>query len=178
MAAPGKSAGSHSVGTGAPALVGSDRQKILRAGFIPLVDASVLIAAAEFGFAEREGLSLDLVKDVSWANVRDRLAFRQFDIAHMLSPMPVASMLGLGSNPSPTITPFSLGRGGNAITLSTRLFERMKALTGLSETAGALENAEALKRMIESMRPSSTKGIYIRTLTLSATMTPGISVAA
>ncbi|WP_112591204.1 CmpA/NrtA family ABC transporter substrate-binding protein [Agrobacterium tumefaciens] len=155
MAAPEKTAGSDSGVTkapGAPAIVGSDRQKILRAGFIPLVDASVLIAAAEFGFAEREGLSLDLVKDVSWANVRDRLAFRQFDIAHMLSPMPVASMLGLGSNPSPTITPFSLGRGGNAITLSTRLFARMKALTGLSETAGALENAQALKRVLDDMR--------------------------
>ena len=91
----------------------------MRAGFIPLVDASVLIAALEFGFAAREGLTLDLVKDVSWANVRDRLAFRQFDVAHMLSPMPVAAMLGLGSNPSPTIAPFSLGQGGNAITLST-----------------------------------------------------------
>ena len=41
-----------------------------------------------------------------------------------------------------------------------------------------IENAQALKRLIESMKPSSTKGIYIRTLTLSATMTPGISVAA
>lgn len=155
MAAPEKPAESEGKAKqmlGAPALVGSDRQKVLRAGFIPLVDASVLIAAAEFGFAEREGLVLDLVKDVSWANVRDRLAFRQFDIAHMLSPMPVASMLGLGSNPSPTITPFSLGRGGNAITLSSRLFARMKALTGLSETAGALENATALKRVLDDMR--------------------------
>ena len=104
-------------GTGAPALQASGReQRILRAGFIPLMDASILIAAAEMGFAAREGLTLDLMRDVSWANVRDRLAFRQFDIAHMLSPMPVASMLELGSNPSPTITPFSLGRGGNAIT--------------------------------------------------------------
>tara|TARA_B100000809_G_scaffold36776_1_gene32212 strand:- start:618 stop:890 length:273 start_codon:yes stop_codon:yes gene_type:complete len=41
-----------------------------------------------------------------------------------------------------------------------------------------IENAEALLRLIESLKPSSTKGIYIRTLTLSATMTPGISVAA
>ncbi|MDC0175877.1 50S ribosomal protein L1 [Planctomycetaceae bacterium] len=41
-----------------------------------------------------------------------------------------------------------------------------------------LENAEALVRLIESMRPSSAKGTYIRTLTLSATMTPGITVAA
>ncbi len=136
----------------APALVGNDRQRTLRAGFIPLVDASVLIAASEFGFAEKEGLKLDLVKDVSWANVRDRLAFRQFDIAHMLSPMPVASMLDLGSNPSPTITPFSLGRGGNAITLSTRLFTRMREVAGISETASALDNAKALKTLLDDMR--------------------------
>ncbi|SCX26741.1 Nitrate transport protein NrtA precursor [Agrobacterium rosae] len=147
----------------APGLIGNDSQRTLRAGFIPLVDASVLIAAAEFGFAEREGLTLDLVKDVSWANVRDRLAFRQFDIAHMLSPMPVASMLDLGSNPSPTITPFSLGRGGNAITLSTRLFARMREVTGISETAGALDNAKALKTLLDEMRargePAPTFGV-------------------
>ncbi|WP_416407625.1 CmpA/NrtA family ABC transporter substrate-binding protein [Agrobacterium rosae] len=147
----------------APALIGNDSQRTLRAGFIPLVDASVLIAAAEFGFAEREGLQLDLVKDVSWANVRDRLAFRQFDIAHMLSPMPVASMLDLGSNPSPTITPFSLGRGGNAITLSTKLFARMREVAGIAETASALDNAKALKTLLDEMRargePAPTFGV-------------------
>ncbi|WP_138287662.1 CmpA/NrtA family ABC transporter substrate-binding protein [Peteryoungia desertarenae] len=136
----------------APARTQSEGPKVLRAGFIPLVDASILIAAAEFGFAAREGLTLDLVKDVSWANVRDRLAFRQFDVAHMLSPMPVASMLGLGSNPSPTITPFSLGRGGNAITLSTRLFSRMKETAHLAENASALDNARALARVLGVMR--------------------------
>jgi len=136
----------------APARSNGEGPKVLRAGFIPLVDASVLIAAAEFGFAKKEGLTLDLVKDVSWANMRDRLAFRQFDIAHMLSPMPVASMLGLGSNPSPTITPFSLGRGGNAITLSTRLFDRMREVGGISENATALENAEALAKVLQDMK--------------------------
>lgn len=136
----------------APFVSSGAEPKLLRAGFIPLVDASVLIAAAEFGFAAKEGLTLELVKDVSWANVRDRLAFRQFDIAHMLSPMPVASMLGLGSNPSPAITPFSLGRGGNAITLSTRLFERMRDVGGIAEDATALQNAQALARVLETMR--------------------------
>ncbi|MDO6966622.1 CmpA/NrtA family ABC transporter substrate-binding protein [Rhizobium alvei] len=136
----------------APVAVRGGEQRTIRAGFIPLMDASILIAAAELGFAEKEGLRLDLVRDVSWANVRDRLAFRQFDIAHMLSPMPVASMLGLGSNPSPTIAPFSLGRGGNAITLSLRLFERMKALTGLKDDASALANAQALAALLADMR--------------------------
>ncbi|MBX4972516.1 ABC transporter substrate-binding protein [Rhizobium lentis] len=139
-------------GLPSPARVNSEGAKVLRAGFIPLVDASVLIAAAEFGFARKEGLTLDLVKDVSWANVRDRLAFRQFDIAHMLSPMPVASMLGLGSNPSPTIAPFSLGRGGNAITLSTRLFDRMRNDAGLPEAAGALDHARALAKVLAAMK--------------------------
>ena len=136
----------------APATVPSEGTRVLRAGFIPLVDASVLIAASVFGFAEREGLRLELVRDVSWANVRDRLAFRQFDIAHMLSPMPVASMLGLGSNPSPTITPFSLGRGGNAITLSTRLFARMQEIADIADDASALDHARALALVVRAMK--------------------------
>lgn len=135
-----------------PARVHGKEQRVLRAGYIPLMDASILIVAAELGFADAEGLRLELVRDVSWANVRDRLAFRQFDIAHMLSPMPVASMLGLGSNPSPTIAPFSLGRGGNAITLSLRIFERMKSLTGLGDDADSLANAKALAALLADMR--------------------------
>jgi len=132
-----------------PAAIRSEGPRVVTAGFIPLVDASILIAAAEFGFARREGIALQLVRDVSWANIRDRLAFRQFDVAHMLSPMPVASMLGLGSNPSPTIAPFSLGRGGNAITLSTTLYRRMQQSAGLQGNEDALANARALKQVIE-----------------------------
>ncbi|MEK1886433.1 MAG: CmpA/NrtA family ABC transporter substrate-binding protein [Phyllobacterium sp.] len=139
-------------GLAAPAATGRGSARVVRAGFIPLVDASVLIAAAEFGFAAREGIQLDLVKDVSWANIRDRLAFRQFDVAHMLAPMTVASMLGLGSNPSPAITPFSLGRGGNAITLSVQLFRRMQSSAALTGNENALTNARALKLVIDEMR--------------------------
>ncbi len=148
-----KDTGSKGMGLQALRALGrSPEPKVLRAGFIPLMDASVLVVASECGFAAREGLGLDLVRDVSWANVRDRLAFRQFDVAHMLSPMPVASMLGLGSNPSPTVAPFSLGRGGNAITLSLRLFERMQVLAGLGDGASALENARALATVLADMR--------------------------
>jgi len=141
-------------GLPAPVRLGGEGARTIRAGFIPLVDAAVLIVAAELGFARKEGLTLDLVKDVSWANVRDRLAFRQFDIAHMLSPMPVAAMLGLGSNPSPTIAPFSLGRGGNAITLSNRLFARMQEEGALGEVEDALAHARALAAVLARMRQS------------------------
>lgn len=123
--------------------------RTVRVGFVPLVDIAVLVAAAEQGFAEREGLRLDLVRDVSWSNIRDRLAFRQFDVAHALAPMPVASQLKLGSNPFASFTPFMLGRGGNSITLSVPLYREMADLSGLDGTEDALANARALKQVID-----------------------------
>ncbi len=121
----------------------------MRVGFIPLLDMAVLVAAEEQGFARREGIRLQLIKDVSWSNIRDRLAFGQFDVAHMLSPMPIASQLGLGSNPYRCFTPFALGRGGNAITLSLELYREMQAIFGLDGSEDALVNALALKMIIE-----------------------------
>jgi NitT/TauT family transport system ATP-binding protein len=132
-------------------------ERLVRIGFIPLVDMAVLVAAAEQGFARREGLRLQLIKDVSWSNIRDRLAFRQFDAAQMLSPMPIASQLQLGSNPYPCFTPFALGRGGNAITLSVELYREMQAVAGLDSSEDALTNGVALKRVIEQRRWAGRK---------------------
>jgi large subunit ribosomal protein L1 len=38
------------------------------------------------------------------------------------------------------------------------------------------ENAEAFINHITKLKPSATKGHYIKTITLSATMTPGVAV--
>jgi two-component system, oxyanion-binding sensor len=132
-------------------------ERLVRVGFIPLVDMAVLVAAAEQGFARREGIRLQLIKDVSWSNIRDRLAFRQFDAAQMLSPMPIASQLQLGSNPYPCFTPFALGRGGNAITLSVELYREMQAAAGFDGSEGALANGLALKQVVEQRRQSGRK---------------------
>ncbi|CAN5260321.1 CmpA/NrtA family ABC transporter substrate-binding protein [soil metagenome] len=141
----------------APAVGRPAESRTVRVGFIPLLDIAVLVAAAEQGFAAREGLNLQLIKDVSWANIRDRLAFHQFDVAHMLAPMAVASCLGLGSNPSAAFAPFVLGRGGNAITLSTALYREMQRLGGLDGSEGALANAVALKQVIDARRSAGIK---------------------
>ncbi|MEM1140163.1 MAG: ABC transporter substrate-binding protein, partial [Pseudomonadota bacterium] len=45
----------------------------IRIGFIPLVDCAPLVVAHEKGFAAAEGLTLDLIRETSWANIRDRL---------------------------------------------------------------------------------------------------------
>lgn len=40
------------------------------------------------------------------------------------------------------------------------------------------ENIDALLRYIRSLKPAASKGVYIRSVTLSATMSPGIPIAA
>ena len=64
---------------------------VLNVGFIPLLDCASLVVAQEKGFALAEGLELRLLRESSWANIRDRVAVGQFDVAHMLAPMPLAA---------------------------------------------------------------------------------------
>ena len=98
----------------------------LTLGFMPLVDCAILVVAREKGFARAEGLDLNLARETSWANIRDRVALGHFDAAHMLGPMPIAASLGIGRAPVATVAPFALGLGGNAITLAAELFGAMR----------------------------------------------------
>lgn len=116
---------------------------VVRVGFIPLVDCAVLVAAATQGFAEAEGLTLQLVRETSWANIRDRVVFGHFDVAHMLAGMPIARSIGIGHLKVPMIAPCALGLGGSAITVSTALYEAMQAHGG-GLGAGAAVNGVAL----------------------------------
>jgi NitT/TauT family transport system ATP-binding protein len=98
----------------------------IAAAFVPLVDCAVLVAARERGFAAAEGLELDLVKEPSWASLRDHLNLGYVDCAHALAPLPIASTLGVGHVQVDCVVPFVFGRGGNAITVSTQLFSEMQ----------------------------------------------------
>ena len=87
----------------------------MRIGFIPLADASALIVAVDKGFCAAEGIEVELVREISWANVRDKFNIGIFDAAHMLAPMAVASSLGIGHVKVPVVSAFGLGVNGNAI---------------------------------------------------------------
>ncbi len=93
----------------------------LRIGFLPLVDAALPILAHELGYAEREGLTLAFVRDMSWATVHDRLIYGHSDAAHLPAPLAIASTLGLGRPAVPLAAPFVLGLNGNAITMRARI---------------------------------------------------------
>ena len=108
----------------------------ITAGFLPLLDSLLLIAARETGHAAAEGIELTLVRETSWANIRDRVAVGHFDVAHMLAPMPIAANLRLHPIAVPVIAPMALGLGGNAITVSAGLWRQLRE-------AGAPEDLDA-----------------------------------
>jgi ABC-type nitrate/sulfonate/bicarbonate transport system substrate-binding protein len=123
----------------------------LRIGFIPLADAAALIVAADKGFAAAEGLDVELVREVSWSNVRDKLNIGLFDAAHLLAPVAIASSLGVGHVKVPIIAPIGLGMNGNAITVSPALYAAMAA-TADGNIVDPLVSARALARVVARRR--------------------------
>ncbi|HEY2710168.1 MAG TPA: CmpA/NrtA family ABC transporter substrate-binding protein [Caulobacteraceae bacterium] len=99
---------------------------VLRLGFVPLVDSVALMAAQELGLFQAEGVRVELVREVSWATVRDKIAVGALDGAHMLAPLAIAATLGIGSDPAPMIAPVVLNLTGPSITLSGRVSAAMR----------------------------------------------------
>ena len=126
----------------------------IRIGFLPLVDAALPILARERGFAEAEGIEIELARDFTWATVRDRLLYGHSDAAHLLAPLAIATTLGRGRPPAPLSVPFVLGLNGNAITLSPELAETIVPGGGLGDPAesGARLARIARERLAEGRR--------------------------
>jgi len=123
----------------------------LQIGFIPLVDAAALIVAVDRGFAAEEGLEVNLVKEVSWSNVRDKLHIGLFDAAHLLAPVAIASSLGISHVRVPIAAPFNLGINGNAITVSPPLHAAiMDEIEG--DRYDPMATARALARVVAARR--------------------------
>jgi two-component system, oxyanion-binding sensor len=123
----------------------------LQIGFIPLIDAAALIVAVEKGFMRAEGLDVQLVREVSWSNVRDKLNIGLFDAAHILAPVPIASSLGLGHIKVPIVVPLTLNLNGNAITVSPALHAAMMhEIDG--DPLDPMATARALSRVVAARR--------------------------
>ena len=123
----------------------------VRAGFIPLIDAAALIVAADRGFAAEEGLRLELSREVSWANLRDRLLLGQYDAAHMLAPLAIAATLDPDRPDAAMTAPMALGLNGNAVVVSLALHGDIVAhaagdLTDPKVTGAALTKVIAARR--------------------------------
>ena len=92
----------------------------LKVGFIPITCATPIIMAHPMGFYKKHGLDVEVIKTAGWAVIRDKTINKEYDAAHMLSPMPLAITLGVGSQPIPYTAPAIENINGQAITLAIK----------------------------------------------------------
>jgi nitrate/nitrite transport system substrate-binding protein len=69
------------------------------------------------GFYERQGLDVQVIKTAGWAVARDKSLNKEYDAAHMLTPMPLAITMGAGSTAQPFVMPAVENINGQAIVL-------------------------------------------------------------
>lgn len=120
----------------------------LKLGFVSLCDCAPLIVAKELGFFADQGLDVQISREASWANVRDKVAVGALDGAQMLAGMPFSATLGLGNYRAPIVTAMALNVGGNAITVSEDLYARMVEADPAA-MADRTVTARVLKAVIE-----------------------------
>lgn len=117
----------------------------VKIGFIPLMDCAPFVIAQEKGFFLEHGVNVLLSKEASWASIRDKVAFKVLDGAHMLASMPVAASLGIGTVKTAMHTSFIVSHNGNGVTVSNRLYDR---LTKHANNTNDIHNGTALKHLV------------------------------
>ena len=118
--------------------------KKIRLGFIPLSDCAPLVIAQELNIFEKYDLEVELVKETSWANIRDKVVTGALHGAQMLASMPISATLGVGGIETPMLTTMVMNLNGNAITVSKHLYEAIQkaapeTLTSRPVTAAGLK---------------------------------------
>jgi nitrate/nitrite transport system substrate-binding protein len=96
---------------------GPIEKKDLKIGFIPITCATPIIMAEPMGFYKKYGLDAQVYKASGWAMIRDMAINRETDATHMLTPMPLAFTMGVGSQSVPFVMPAVENINGQAITL-------------------------------------------------------------
>ena len=104
--------------------LGPPEKTDLNIGFVPITCATPIIMAQPMGFYERYGLNAQVIKTAGWAVARDKSLAGEYDASHMLTPMPLAMTLGVGSVAEPYIMPAVENINGQAIVLSNEHLDK------------------------------------------------------
>ena len=101
-------------------------QTTVNIGYIPLTDCAPLIIAKEKGFFAKYGIEhVNLLQGASWDAIAEQIVSGELHTAQMVAGLPLAITLGMnGQPPTPISVPLVLSRNGNAITLSTQLYQQ------------------------------------------------------
>lgn len=118
----------------------------IQLGYIPLLDCIALLWAKERGYFDEMGLDVTLVKEASWASLRDRLAFGILDAAHCLSAMLPAACTAEDQIGIPLKTPLVLSMNRAYISLSQKLAYSLH----INDVQSAKSNAEKVIQYIQA----------------------------
>ncbi|GGP19885.1 CmpA/NrtA family ABC transporter substrate-binding protein [Silvimonas iriomotensis] len=120
----------------APAFAAPEKTR-LRLGFVPLTDCAPLVVAHTRQLGQRYGLELELVRQSSWAAVRDKLISGELDAAHTLYGLVYGVELGIGGPQADMAVLMTLNQNGQAITVSSQL-------------AGLLKSGRTLRQIVDT----------------------------
>ncbi|GAB7125756.1 CmpA/NrtA family ABC transporter substrate-binding protein [Silvimonas sp. JCM 19000] len=104
---------------------GAPEKTTLRLGFVALTDCAPLLVAQRF--AASAGLELQLLRQPSWAALRDKLLSGELDAAHALYGLAYGVQLGIGGPQADMAALMTLNQNGQAITLSPALAQQLRS---------------------------------------------------
>jgi nitrate/nitrite transport system substrate-binding protein len=117
----------------------STQQDVIRLGFIPLTDCAPIVMAKELGLFKKYGVNVEVSKEASWANVRDKILTGELDGAHCLFSMPFSVYTGVGGKAGSEMKiAMMLSNNGQAITLSKEFCGKV-AFRQMNKLAPAVE---------------------------------------
>ena len=133
----------------------------IKVGFIPIIDCAAIVLAEELGAYERQGLEVEIRREVSWTNVRDKLALGVLDASHILAPLPLALTLGIDSVSVPMINAMTLQVNGNGLTLSAKLWHEMEEVAPELVGAGTPLDARAIAAVVARRKAAGAAPIVL-----------------
>lgn len=142
----------------------SPEKEVIKLGYIPLTDCAPLVMAKELGLFDKYGVNVEVTKEASWANVRDKILTGELDGAHCLFSMPFSVYTGVGGKEGSEMKiAMVLNNNGQAITLSKDFCGKV----GFKQTAkvASVVNAKlkAEKEVTFAMTfPGGTHDIWLR----------------
>ncbi len=117
----------------------------LSIGIMPLLDSAPIVWAWYRGFFSYVGLEVELAREVSWASLRDRLAYDALDAAQCLAPMILAANLAADQVGVPFVSALTLSENWSAITLSKSLITKLSIQPQMTPAQSALRVADYLQ---------------------------------
>jgi len=136
----------------------------IRIGFIPLTDCASVVVAKELGLYKKYGLDVEVYKETSWPNVRDKLLNGELTAAHTLFSLPLSVYTGIGG-PKGKVIPIVmvLNFNGQAITLSNK-FKGKVGFRDIQNVKKAIEEIKAKEGecTFAMTFPGGTHDIWLR----------------